>query len=141
MKLKEIIQFVFCYISLIKSVNTPKKLQENVLWHFLVTGGVQKNISKVYQDWSTRRDLNMTSQKMAVVARGVRIIYSHLLNSAISYQFVLSRKRSIVFCSIGSVEEHTKSLPKLVRQKGAKYCAKKHGRRCMAGKNSRILLT
>ena len=35
----------------------------------------------------------------------------------------------MVFCSIGSVEEHTKSLQKLDLQKGAKYCAKKHGRR------------
>ena len=64
-----------------------------------------------------------------MVTKGFRIIYLHLLNSVISYQFLLNRKRSMVFCSIGSVEEHIKSLQKLDLQKGAKYCAKKHGRR------------
>ena len=53
-----------------------------------------------------------------------RFPYSHLLNSVISYQLLLNRKRSMVFCSIGSVEEHTKCLQKLDLQKGAKYCAK-----------------
>jgi len=39
---------------------TSKKLQENVLWRFLVLFGPENNISKVGQNWTTRMVLNVT---------------------------------------------------------------------------------
>ena len=48
-----------------KQYNTPPKKQENVLWYFLVAGGLLKSMSKVCKNWTARRALNRTSQKMA----------------------------------------------------------------------------
>ena len=72
----------------------------------------------------------MTSQKMA--ANGHKRFPYYILTSVKFSNFLpvlLNRKRSMVHWSIGSVEEPTKSLQKLDLQKGAKYCAKKYGRR------------
>jgi len=46
---------------------TSKKLQENVLWYFLVLLGPESNISKVGQNLAITKGLNVTSKKMAAV--------------------------------------------------------------------------
>ena len=52
-----------------------KKLQENVLWYFLVLLGPESNISKAGQNWAITKGLNVTSKKMAAVIKKMVNVY------------------------------------------------------------------
>ena len=52
-----------------------KKLQENVLWYFLVLLGPESNTSKVGQNWAITKGLNVTSKKMAAVIKKMVNVY------------------------------------------------------------------
>ena len=72
------------------------------LMFFGSTGSVEEYL-KSLEKFNNQNALNMTSQRWPPMARnGSRIIYSHLLNSTFSYQFMLKRKRFMSFGSIGS---------------------------------------
>ena len=71
---------------------------------FFSSKGFVEEYIKSLEKFNNQNALNMTSQRWPPMARnGSCIIYSHLLNSTFSYQFMLKMKRFMSFGSIGSV--------------------------------------